>query len=165
MNNSSAPSDTGGRFSLRPSVNGPSAMKETSFKRIRLLLADMDQRLSWAAEIVSEGADAFFAEDNWRSREALKSIFVDLNTAADNLPDDVRKLHPEIPWRNLRDIRNILAHNYQSTRHDVLWETAKNHLGPLRSQLIAMAAQHGAKSADEELTGDTFPSRHREENR
>ncbi|MCZ2404641.1 DUF86 domain-containing protein [Paenarthrobacter sp. Z7-10] len=70
------------------------------------------------------GRTAFFAEQNWQAREAMKSILVDLNTAADNLPDEVREEHPNVPWRNLRDLRNVLSHEYANVCYEAIWTTA-----------------------------------------
>ncbi|MDQ4502826.1 HepT-like ribonuclease domain-containing protein [Sinomonas sp. ASV322] len=107
------------------------------------MLEDMEQRLAWAAEIVADGEDAFIAEPNWRTREALKSLLIDLNTAADRLPESVREKYPEIPWRELRDQRNLLAHDYASIRHSILWATASRHLPPLRDQLAGVRRDLG----------------------
>lgn len=100
----------------------------------------MEQRLDWAEEIVREGEEAFGKPENWRSRESMKSILVDLNTAADRIPEDVRKKYPAIPWRALRGLRNVLAHNYSSIRYDIVWETAARNLPEVRVELAAMRA-------------------------
>ena len=107
-------------------------------ERILTLIGDMEQRMDWAAEIVAEGEEAFGRDDNWRSRESMKSLFVDLNTAADRIPEQVREQYPSIPWRALRGLRNVLAHDYSSIRYDILWETAARNLPEVRRELAAM---------------------------
>ncbi len=103
----------------------------------------MEQRPGWAQQIVDGGRSAFFAGDNWQAREAMKSILVDLNTAADNLPEKVREEHPNIPWRNLRDLRNILSHAYAKVHFEAIWTTVVDDLPKLRRQLANLRSFYG----------------------
>ncbi|GGI00106.1 DUF86 domain-containing protein [Arthrobacter liuii] len=130
----------GGHFAHRKRQESTFSLAEAPPERILTLLEAMEQRLDWAREIVAEGEEAFNRPANWRSRESLKSISMDLNTAADRFPERVREQYPDIPWRALRGLRNILAHDYTSTRYDILWNTAKRDLPRVRSQLAALRA-------------------------
>jgi uncharacterized protein with HEPN domain len=98
----------------------------------------MEQRLDWAAEIVSEGEDSFGSEDNWRTREAMKSILVDLDTAAGRIPAETRQKFPAISWKKLTGLRDILSHDHSSIRYDTVWNTAAKDLPELRKELDAM---------------------------
>lgn len=130
----------GGRFTPRRQQEPTFSLAGAPPERILALLEDMEQRLNWAQEIVAEGENAYNQPANWRSRESLKSIFMDLNTAADRFPEQVREQYPDVPWRALRGLRNILAHDYTSTRYDILWNTAKHDLPRVRSHLAALRA-------------------------
>lgn len=46
--------------------------------------------------------------------------------------------HPEVPWRNMRGMRNRMAHGYFDIDLDVVWETAKEWLPDLLKQLPAL---------------------------
>ncbi len=47
--------------------------------------------------------------------EATKNVLVFDPTIGDR--------HPEIPWRNVRDIGNLLRHDYENVDAEVVWET------------------------------------------
>lgn len=47
---------------------------------------------------------------------------VDLSAAADRLPEAFRSAHPEIDWRGIRAVRNFIAHDYDGTDEDILWQ-------------------------------------------
>jgi uncharacterized protein with HEPN domain len=34
---------------------------------------------------------------------------------------DFRVAHPEIPWREMNDLRNVLIHNYEGADPDMVW--------------------------------------------
>jgi uncharacterized protein with HEPN domain len=42
--------------------------------------------------------------------------------AAKNIPEQIRKQMPEIPWRELIGMRNRLAHGYFGVNHTILWQ-------------------------------------------
>jgi uncharacterized protein with HEPN domain len=49
------------------------------------------------------------------NRMVQKAVLYELVTigeAANNLSDEFKTLHPEVPWRDIVDFRNILAHHY-----------------------------------------------------
>jgi uncharacterized protein with HEPN domain len=53
--------------------------------------------------------------------------------------------HPEIPWRNVRDIGNLLRHEYENVDVEVIWETVTS--GELRA-LVNVAQSELAKLDD-----------------
>lgn len=45
--------------------------------------------------------------------------------------------HTEIPWRNIRGMRNCIAHGYFDINLDVVWETVRTALPELIAHLPA----------------------------
>jgi uncharacterized protein with HEPN domain len=43
--------------------------------------------------------------------------------------------HPEVPWRNMRGMRNRMAHGYFEINLDVVWDTAHEWVPELLKQL------------------------------
>jgi uncharacterized protein with HEPN domain len=43
--------------------------------------------------------------------------------------------HPQIPWANMRDMRNVIAHQYFGVDLRVVWATVKNDLPALKQQI------------------------------
>lgn len=42
---------------------------------------------------------------------------------------------PDIPWREIVGLRNILVHDYESVDLDILWDVVENELPSLRSDI------------------------------
>jgi len=47
----------------------------------------------------------------------------DIGEAAINIPADVQALAPELPWRLMSDMRNIMAHEYFQVNLRITWST------------------------------------------
>ncbi len=54
-----------------------------------------------------------------------------IGEAANHIPSDVTSRHPEIPWRQMIDLRNFSVHAYWNLRPSVIWDTFQNDLPPL----------------------------------
>ncbi len=57
--------------------------------------------------------------------------------------------HPEVPWRNMRGMRNRMAHGYFDIDLNVVWETAQEWLPELLKQLPAMHRDAKGGNKDE----------------
>ena len=46
--------------------------------------------------------------------------------------------HPDLPWSQMRGIRNKVVHDYFDVAWDVVWDTVKQDLPPLLDQVRAL---------------------------
>lgn len=51
-----------------------------------------------------------------------------IGEASNNVSDEFQEKHPELPWMQMRAIRNKIVHDYREINLDVIWDTAKNNL-------------------------------------
>jgi uncharacterized protein with HEPN domain len=73
-----------------------------------------------------------FVADEIRVDATLRNIEI-IGEAAGNLPDEVTAKAPEIPWRLIVDMRNLLAHGYFSASLRIVWDTATTRIAPLET--------------------------------
>lgn len=59
---------------------------------------------------------------------------IQIGELACNISDDFREAHMAIPWRQLRGLRNIYAHNYQGVDYDLAWETLIEDLPQIKKE-------------------------------
>ncbi len=59
-----------------------------------------------------------------------------IGEAANLLTKEFREEHPEVPWREIVDMRNVLVHGYFTTSALFIWETYTKDLPPLRESVL-----------------------------
>lgn len=90
--------------------------------RVPAILADIARFAISARRVVGRGRERFFAPHDDDQRRIARSVIVDLSTAADRLPDGFRTDHPGIDWQGIRAVRNFVAHDYDGTDNEILWQ-------------------------------------------
>ena len=58
-----------------------------------------------------------------------------IGEAARNVSDEVKRAHPEIPWRRIISQRNVLAHEYGEIKQERIWRVASEGIPVLIAQL------------------------------
>lgn len=54
-----------------------------------------------------------------------------IGEAARHVPEDITGKHPEIPWQDMSDMRNLLSHEYFGVNKKIVWDTVTNDLPAL----------------------------------
>lgn len=75
--------------------------------------------------------EAFMADE--RTRDAVMRNIEIIGEAAKGIPDKVAAGAPEIPWPNVRGMRDILAHGYFSASQEIVWVTATTRMDALEA--------------------------------
>ena len=58
-----------------------------------------------------------------------------IGEASNSVSDDFQEKHPELPWFQMRGIRNKIIHDYRGINLQVIWDTVKNDLPALKKQV------------------------------
>jgi uncharacterized protein with HEPN domain len=102
-------------------------------------LWDIHQSCIKISELLRGKAYESFADDT-ACRLAVERLLTIVGEAARRVSVDCRTRHPELPWRQMIGLRNVLMHEYDEVDLESLWNTAANdvpHLGEMIGRLIA----------------------------
>ncbi len=61
--------------------------------------------------------------------------------AAKRVSEDLRKEHPQVPWRGMMGMRDKVIHGYFGVDVEVVWRTVHEDLPPLRKAISALLAE------------------------
>lgn len=70
-----------------------------------------------------------------RTFDAVMRNLQIIGEAAKNVPPEVRSRYPEIEWRKISGLRDVLAHAYFSLENETLWDIVQNKVPPLLVQV------------------------------
>ena len=71
-------------------------------------------------------------------RDAVLRNFSIIGEAAKRLDDSYRTAHPEIPWRALAGLRDVLIHQYKGVDPERVWAIVERELPNLREAIAAL---------------------------
>jgi uncharacterized protein with HEPN domain len=97
------------------------------------------------SEMVDISLDAF--EGDWRKQWLVERGVEIISEASRHLPDDLKARRPEIPWRKVAGIGNVLRHDDESIAAHIMRALVRDDLPLLdkvcRDELaVAMACEH-----------------------
>ena len=130
-------SDEQEQFTPRPAMAQGENLRADVARALNIL-EDMIRFLTSAQRIVDRGRKTYFDPADDTQQLAMSAIVINLATAAGRLPDQVKDIDTEVPWRELKATRNYLAHDYAGSSQPILWETAVRDFPPLRRQICEL---------------------------
>jgi len=101
-------------------------------------IEDIIKAMNAAMEFVNDMSYDEFVKDTKTIYATIRSLEV-IGEAIKNIPDDVRKIYPEIPWRKMAGMRDKVIHEYFGVRLERIWEAIKKdipYLKPLFEKIL-----------------------------
>ena len=105
---------------------------------------DRDRRilehiLRHCKEII-ETVDRFdFSKENFKHDHvfynACSMALLQIGELSKRMSEEFKNTHTEVPWAEMKGMRNLFAHEYESADQELLWETITKDIPKLNKQL------------------------------
>jgi uncharacterized protein with HEPN domain len=83
--------------------------------------------------------DAYGA--SWATRRAAERAIEIISEASRHLPEPLRASEPDVPWREIASIGNVLRHAYHRVDDEVIYVIVTCQLGPLEAAVRRLLDQ------------------------
>jgi uncharacterized protein with HEPN domain len=100
-------------------------------------------------EYTAEFDEERFLGTRWVQDAVIRRLEI-IGEAVKNLPESLRAAHPEVPWRDVAGMRDVLIHRYFGVDLELTWSTVQKGLPTLKRQVHEILEQ----------LGDAPPSQH-----
>jgi uncharacterized protein with HEPN domain len=101
--------------------------------RIEDVLAAVQKIQEYTSRLDYEGS----VRDSRTVDAVIRNLEI-IGEAVRHVPPEVEARHPQVPWRKMREMRNILIHQYFGVSLRIIWGTIQNNLPPLVPVLQAL---------------------------
>lgn len=110
-------------------------------RKVAHVLHDILEAIERVEEITrGKSLEAF--EANWQLRWLVQRAIEIISEASRAIPDDLANTRPEIPWRKVRGIGNVLRHDYEGLSDRVIWNVVVDELPRLKASVELLAEKH-----------------------
>ena len=106
----------------------------------RLYLRDIFAAMIAIQEFIKEIDFETFVSDDKTASAVIRKLEI-IGEATKNVPEEIRREYPPVPWRQMAGMRDRLIHSYFGVDYSLVWETVKSQI-PLFQPVIAQILRH-----------------------
>jgi uncharacterized protein with HEPN domain len=114
-------------------------MRET-----RLLLSDILECIVWIESYTAEGREAFL--QNRMIRDAVVRNLEVIGEATKQLPPFLRETYPNVPWKRIAGLRDVLIHDYVRVDPEEVWRLIEQNLPELKTNVTIILQELNSSS-------------------
>ena len=101
---------------------------------ILLLLGDVLDAIQRVESYVRGVKKQAFLENLMMQDAVMHQIGI-IGEASNDISDEFQEKHLNLPWMQMRAIRNKIVHDYRGINLHIIWETVQNDLPALKEQV------------------------------
>ena len=103
-------------------------------------VSEMLKYISKIKVYVGEKTKEEFLQDDMCS-DACVLMISEIGEKVSVISDSLKERHPEIEWRNIKDMRNVMIHDYEGVNYGLVWDTICEDIPDLERALVQLAEQ------------------------
>ena len=103
----------------------------------RIALDDMIVAIDRVAEETETLTFQQFAE-NWRAQYIVERALLIISEASRAIPESFKEKHTNVRWIGVRDIGNVIRHQYASLSPSLVWNVVRDELPRLRAAVAGI---------------------------
>jgi uncharacterized protein with HEPN domain len=105
-------------------------------REARLLLSDILECIDWIESYTIEGREAFL-QGRMIQDAVVRNLEV-IGEATKQLPILLRESYPNVPWKRIAGLRDVLIHDYVRVDPEEVWRVVEQNLPDLKTNITAI---------------------------
>ena len=114
----------GGRFAEQTTEESGVDLDAPLSQRDRQSLEDLVEFAETGARLVARGRKAY--DEDEMLGLAAESVIHRLGEAVNRISDEVVAANPQVQWRGMKGMRNVVAHEYGAIDYNIVWNSLAN---------------------------------------
>ncbi len=106
-------------------------------REYKIYLKDILEAINKIEKYINNLSFGDFAKNELIQDGVIRNLEI-IGEAVKNIPDDVKKSNPEIEWRKIAGLRDILIHAYFGIDVNIIWDIVKNKIPALKGKISEM---------------------------
>lgn len=120
--------------SIKPRLRSSILQGGNMARDYKVYLEDILEAISKIERFVDKIAFDAFKEDDMRIDAVIRNLEI-IGEATKKIPQSVRKKHPDMEWKKIAGLRDILIHEYFGTNLKIVWNIVQSDLPALKEQV------------------------------
>lgn len=115
-------------------------------RHCRVYIEDISEAIERISRYTAAGKEAFLSDE--KTQDAVIRQLSIIGEAAARIPSKVKDAAPDVPWKKIVGMRNILIHEYSNTSIHRVWDTVQHHLPNLAAAVGPLLAKDAGDAKD-----------------
>jgi uncharacterized protein with HEPN domain len=70
-----------------------------------------------------------------KTQRAIEKCLGNMGEASKRVPESIRKKYPDIPFKQMSQMREIVVHDYDGINYMIVWDTVTKDIPPLKDRV------------------------------
>ncbi len=98
-------------------------------------LSDIIESCDLITDFVRDISSLARLAQNRRDQSALLYELIKIGEAATHISREIQEAHPHISWAGIKNLRNIIVHQYSGVDWDIVWQVVTVRVPELRKDI------------------------------
>lgn len=102
---------------------------------LSLFIEDILEKINLIEDSIGKLSKDKFEVDELLTDATIRRLEI-MGEAVKNIPNNFRKKHPEVPWKDIAGFRDIIIHAYFKVNFNAVWDIIKKDLPDLKKKIL-----------------------------